>query len=147
MGQRLPENKEQISRECRDIVMLLPTIALEKTSQKHQHIPAATQRTGKPEACLNPHFDSQKFRKLRMDGRFAMDLNELDQDIFIRLSAQGVLRARYWILPCKPAVLEMDGRFAMDLNELDQDIFIRLSAQGVLRARYWILPCKPAVLE
>lgn len=24
-----------------------------------------------------------------MDGRFAMDLNELDQDIFIRLSAQG----------------------------------------------------------
>lgn len=24
-----------------------------------------------------------------MDGHFAMDLNELDQDIFIRLSAQG----------------------------------------------------------
>lgn len=42
-----------------------------------------------------------------MDGRFAMDLNELDQDLFIRLSARGGAQdTGLDILPCKPAVLE-----------------------------------------
>lgn len=58
-----------------------------------------------------------------MDGRFAMDLNELDQDIFIRLSAQGGAQDPVLdpaLQTCNPGVSfhgELSGFIAVCLEE------------------------------
>lgn len=60
-----------------------------------------------------------------MDGRFAMDLNELDQDIFIRLSAQGAAQDPVLDPALQICILEwsfhgeLSGFIVVSLNKKD----------------------------